>query len=61
MIIIDDFIKDKQLINKMKDKNSDFWKVGYHWWNGWWADTGPMSVRHELIEQIWRTGCPEQL
>ena len=61
MIVIDDFITDRLLLDKMADKESDFWKIGYHWWNGWWADTGPMSVRMELIEQIWRYGVPKQL
>ena len=61
IIVIDDFITDRLLLDKMADKESDFWKIGYHWWNGWWADTGPMSVRMELIEQIWRYGVPKQL
>jgi hypothetical protein len=61
MIVIDDFISDKGLKNKMKDLDSDFWKLGYHWWGGWWNSNTPMSVRHELIETIWRKDCPPQL
>jgi hypothetical protein len=61
MIIIDDFITDQQLLRKMADSEGDFWRTGYHWWSGWWNDTGPMTVRHELIEQIWRHKCPEQM
>ena len=61
MIIIDDFIKDEKLIKKMKDLDGDFWKIGYHWWGGWWNSNSPMTLRHELIEYIWRDGCPPQL
>jgi hypothetical protein len=61
MIIIDDFVKDEKLINKMKDLDGDFWKIGYHWWGGWWNSNSPMTLRHELIEYIWRDGCPPQL
>jgi len=60
MIIIDDFIKDEEMISKIQ-KDEDFWKEGYRWWSGWWASNVPMQTRHELIETIWRTNCPEQL
>jgi len=61
MIVIDDFVKSRDLLDKMKDPDSDFWKLGYHWWGGWWNSNSPMSVRHELIEYIWRHNCPPQV
>ena len=61
MITIDDFITDDDLINKMKDTKSDFWKLGYHWWGGWWNSDSFMTLRHELIETIWRYECPPQM
>ena len=60
MIVIDDFIQDEELISKIQ-KDEDFWKEGYRWWSGWWASNVPMQTRHELIETIWRTKCPETL
>jgi hypothetical protein len=61
MIIIDDFVKDVALLERMRDTSGDFWKKGYHWWDGWWNSNEPMTLRHELIEYIWRDGCPPQL
>ena len=56
MIIIDDFIQDKGLLTKISlDKN--FWKEGYHWYNGWW-NSSPKDTRQELIQYIWSTNCP---
>ena len=60
MIIIDDFITDRELLSKIQ-KDEDFWKEGYRWWSGWWNSNVPMQTRHELIETIWRTNCPPQL
>jgi len=60
MIIIDDFINDEELISKIQ-KDEDFWKEGYRWWSGWWDNNNFMQTRHELIETIWRTNCPDQL
>ena len=61
MIIIDDFVTDGNLLAKMKDVDSDFWKLGYHWWGGWWDSNSFMTVRHELIETIYRYDCPPQV
>jgi len=61
MIIIDDFVKDRDLLDRMRDSSSEFWNKGYHWWNGWWDSNEPMTLRHELIEYIWRNNCPPQL
>jgi len=56
MIIIDGFVKDESLLQKIQQSN-EFWKIDYHWWNGWW-NTPASTLRHELIEYIWRYNCP---
>ena len=52
MIVIDDFIKDKNLLKEI-DESEDFWKFGYSWWSGW-KDTPATTLRHKLIEYIYR-------
>jgi len=39
MIIIDDFVQDKRLLTKIALDNR-FLTEGYHWWGGWWNETG---------------------
>lgn len=56
MIIIDEFIQDEALLQKIQH-SQEFWKLGYHWWNGWW-NTERKSIRHELIEYIYRYHSP---
>ena len=43
MIIIDDFITDRELLSKIQ-KDEDFWKEGYRWWSGWWNSNVPMQT-----------------
>jgi hypothetical protein len=52
MIIIDDFVKDKRLLTKISH-DPFFWSKGFHWWDGWW-NTPIKSMRHELIDYIYR-------
>jgi len=52
MIIIDDFIEDEAMLQQMANKDSDFWKLGYHWWSGWWNQK-PYTLRQNLIQKIW--------
>ena len=50
--------KSNKIIRYYQQKESqEFWKLGYYWWNGWW-NTEKKSIRHELIEYIWRYHCP---
>ena len=56
MIIIDNFIEDKNLLTKIAF-DGEFWKPGYHWWGGWWNEDS-QTTRHELISYIWRENCP---
>lgn len=55
MIIYDNFIQDPVLLQKLQN-DASFWKDGYHWWNGWWNEDAT-TVRHELINYIWRDHC----
>jgi hypothetical protein len=59
MIIIDNFVEDKELLADIV-ADEDFWKHGYRWWGGWWQ-TAPSDLRHRLIEYIWRYNCPNTL
>lgn len=56
MIIIDGFVQDEALLRKIQ-VSQEFWKLGYYWWNGWW-NTEKKSIRHELIEYIYRYHSP---
>ncbi len=56
MIIIDDFIKDYDLLERIEN-DEDFWKKGYRWYDGWWKD-GIQDIRHELIHAIWGPKSP---
>jgi hypothetical protein len=58
MIIIDDFVNDKLLLEAIKKDDSFFNNNGkYMWWNGWWnspADT----IKKQLIEYLWCENSP---
>jgi hypothetical protein len=58
MIIIDDFIQDESLLQELQH-NDDFYTQGFSWWNGWW-NTPAQSLRHRLIEYIWKDNTPHQ-
>ena len=49
---------DEHIPDKINDDIS-FWKPGYHWWSGWWKNKG-QSLRHELIEYIFKYNCLEK-
>ena len=58
ILVIDNFIKDKDLLKRISNDNSFFTDPGnYYWWDGWWnseADT----LKKELIKYIWADNCP---
>jgi hypothetical protein len=56
MIVIDNFIQDEDLLNRIQD-DEFFWKPGYNWYNGWW-EVGINNIRHELIHAIWGPDSP---
>ena len=56
LIVHDNFIDDWSLINRIKN-DKDFWKMGYYWWDGWWQSE-TTTLRHELIEFIYKDYCP---
>ena len=56
MIIIDGFVRDEALLRKIQ-QSEEFWNLGYYWWNGWW-NTPASTLRHQLIEYIWRYESP---
>lgn len=56
MIIIDNFIQDEDLLNRIQN-DEEFWKPGYSWYDGWWKE-GVTTLRHELIKAIWGEDSP---
>ena len=56
MIIIDNFIKDYDLLERIENDES-FWVPGYRWYDGWWNE-GITDIRHELIHTIWGENSP---
>ena len=53
MIIIDNFISEKNIIEEIK--NEETWKnfPTYNWWDGWWV-CEPRNIMEKLIELIWK-------
>lgn len=58
MIIIDNFVKDQELLDEIQDDPGFFRRNGqYMWWDGWW-NTRATSPKQRLIEYIWAHNCP---
>jgi len=58
MIIIDGFVRDTDLLRQIQ-QSEEFWKLGYHWYEGWWSKVAT-TLRQHLITYIWRDRCPMQ-
>ena len=60
MIVIDNFIKDKELLTRI-DKDETFFgpNGNYMWWDGWW-NSPSNTIKKELIEYIWRYNDPTE-
>jgi hypothetical protein len=56
MIIIDGFVRDNDLLRQIQ-QSEEFWKLGYHWYDGWWNNAAT-TLRQHLITYIWRDYCP---
>ena len=58
MIVIDDFIKDQNLLDEIQNDKTYFDDNGdYMWWDGWWnspADT----LKKRVIQYIWGENSP---
>jgi len=58
ILVIDNFIKDQVLLDKIKNDDTFFSNVGqYYWWDGWWSSPAD-TLKKELIEYIWADNCP---
>ena len=54
MIVIDNFIKDKPLLEAIDNDKSFFGPNGnFMWWDGWW-NSHASTLKKQLIEYIWR-------
>ena len=53
MIVIDDFIKDKRLLDIISTDETFFGPNGnFMWWDGWWNNEAK-TKKQRLIEYIW--------
>lgn len=59
MIVIDNFVKDVQLLKDIAEDPS-FFNPGYNWWTGWWRTGDLPSTRHRLMSYIWRDHTPQE-
>lgn len=58
MIIVDDFIKDKTLLDNIANDRTFFDNNGeYYWYDGWWVEE-PNTLKKRLIEYIWGHQSP---
>jgi hypothetical protein len=59
MIIIDDFIEDESLLNEITTNKDTFFgpNGNFMWWEGWWNGR-TNSLKHRLIEYIWKDNSP---
>lgn len=58
ILVIDNFIKDEKLLNKIASDKTFFSDPGeYYWHPGWWNEPVD-TVKKELISLIWGTECP---
>jgi hypothetical protein len=57
-VVIDNFIKDQDLLRDISNDINFFSDPGvYYWWDGWWNGEAK-SLKHRLIEHIWADNCP---
>jgi len=58
MIIIDDFVKDSNLLTRIEHDDTFFGENGnFMWWDGWW-NTEAHTLKQELIEYVWKYRSP---
>lgn len=60
MIIIDDFVKDEALLQKIANDPTFFSNNGkYYWWDGFWQSEAN-TVKKELIQYLWGERSPHR-
>jgi len=58
IVVIDNFLKDENLIRSIKEDKKFFADPGvYYWWDGWW-NSPANTIKKRLIEQMWRYNSP---
>jgi hypothetical protein len=58
ILVIDDFIKDQNLLRDISNDNNFFSDPGiYYWWDGWWNNEAK-TLKQRLIDHIWSDNCP---
>ena len=58
MQVIDNFVKDPNLLKAVTNLDDPFWTSGWYWWqNG----SPTITLRHKLIDYIWLQGRVKQV
>ena len=53
MLVIDNFIKDKNYLKILRDEKTWDGFPKYNWWDGWWI-CKPRNIMEKVIEIIWK-------
>lgn len=56
MVVIDNFIRDRQLLEAIA-LSDEFSSAAGQWWEGWWK-TPAVTLRQRLVQEIWGERCP---
>ena len=60
MVILDNFITDQSLLDRIDNDDNFFGPNGnFMWWDGWW-NSPTKTIKQKLIEYIWRYNSPTQ-
>ena len=54
MILIDNFLQDKKILNEIQKDETWINLPTYNWWDGWWK-CKPRNIMETLIEMIWKS------
>ena len=52
MIIIDNYLQDKKILEEVQKEETWINFPTYNWWDGWWK-CKPRNLMERLIEIIW--------
>ena len=60
MVILDNFITDQSLLDRIDNDDNFFGPNGdFMWWDGWW-NSKANTLKKKLIEYIWCTNSPDR-
>lgn len=57
MIVFDDFITDRALLDSLAKSDEFQTRREFAWWGGWWNRPAD-NLRERVVQQIWKECCP---